>query len=194
MKPIKEVYPKSGESDWFDYPYDYKPMLESFGYTLLVKTDAGSYQGDSLVLYQNPEDNTYGILQFGWGSCSGCDALQACKSYDDLKELQESLHSRITWIGNLQETLTYLDKHDWEGDAIWFSEGVPEFLREAKAVLEPLVEKPADQPQEIYWFHEFHYEQPLSEDSSKDKRKNAPRQRKFTSDDGTVIWQVGQNK
>ena len=40
-----------------------------------VKTDEGSYQGYSMALLKFW--NQYYIAQWGWGSCSGCDALEA---------------------------------------------------------------------------------------------------------------------
>lgn len=59
-------------------PSSYQPIMDSFG-NIILQVDDNDYQGDSRLLYR--EDDRIGFLQFGWGSCSGCDSLQACHSY-----------------------------------------------------------------------------------------------------------------
>ena len=63
MRPITEVY--SDES----YFGDYQPLLESFEYDILLQIDDNDYQGDSRLLFK--DGDRFGILTFGWGSCSG---------------------------------------------------------------------------------------------------------------------------
>lgn len=98
MKTARELYPDALiNCDWTDpyleTIYDYQPILDSFG-KILVQVDDSGYDGDSRVFYQF-EDRTFGVLQFGWGSCSGCDALQACHSYEEVDELIAHLESQI---------------------------------------------------------------------------------------------------
>ncbi len=112
MKPLIEVYPMDS------YGYlsvgDYRPLLQSMGYEIVVQVDESDYQGDSLVLFK--DGDRYGYLSFGWGSCTGCDALQACGSYADIEELRQKLHSDIRWYESAEELLTFIRVHDWEGD------------------------------------------------------------------------------
>lgn len=61
-----------GETNYF---WDYKPIVNSFG-KIIIQVNDGDYQEDSYILLE--DDGRYGYLSFGWGSCSGCDALQAC--------------------------------------------------------------------------------------------------------------------
>ena len=65
---------------------DYRPMIDSFGYEILLQVDDKDYQGDSRLLFRDV--SRYGILIFGWGSCSGCDSLQACESLEDVEKLR----------------------------------------------------------------------------------------------------------
>lgn len=102
MKIAKELY---GEGYW----YDYQPMLEEFG-EILVQVDEDDYQGDSYLLYK--KDNQYGFLVFGWGSCSGCDALQACNNIDEVQELMDQLYNDIKWFDSLEEVKEYLSNVD----------------------------------------------------------------------------------
>ena len=76
------------------------------------------YQGDSVVLFGHGEYR--GILIFGWGSCSGCDALKGCFSYQDIEELRENLCSGIPG-GSRQagNALNILKTNDWEGEYIF---------------------------------------------------------------------------
>ena len=101
MKTAKELYKDKG------YWYDYQPMLEEFG-KILVQVDEDNYQGDSYLLYKR--DNQYGFLIFGWGSCSGCDALQSCDNIDEVQELMDQLYSDIKWFDSLEEVKKYLSK------------------------------------------------------------------------------------
>lgn len=103
MKKAKEIY----ENDKFSW-YDYQPMLDEFG-EILIQVDEEAYQGDSFLIYKN--DNKYGFLTFGWGSCSGCDALQACDTIDEVQELMDRLHNAIIWFDSLQELKCYISDY-----------------------------------------------------------------------------------
>lgn len=103
MKKAKEIY-KNDRFSW----YDYQPMLNEFG-EILIQVDEEAYQGDSFLLYKN--DNKYGFLTFGWGSCSGCDALQACDTIDEVQELMDNLYNAIKWFDSLQELKCYISDY-----------------------------------------------------------------------------------
>ena len=60
------------------YPPDYEQLIESIGIQIIVSVSDDGWQGDTRLLFY--EEDKYGFLVFGWGSCSGCDALQACQS------------------------------------------------------------------------------------------------------------------
>lgn len=133
MTPIREVYPP--ESDGSD-PYfggaDYGPMLRSMGYEVLLEVSDNDYSGDSRLLYR--DGGRIGYLMFGWGSCSGCDALQACSSYEDAEGLRADLHRGIKWFDSPADALTWVCAHDWDLDV--GSSG--EFVEKAVALLKGL--------------------------------------------------------
>lgn len=97
----------------------------------VLSVDAGAYQGDTFCILKDGE--RYGYLEFGWGSCSGCDALLACSNHDDLEELQVNLFNDIKWFDSLEELKKYFRTHDWEGDWCWHEE---EHMAFRKKVLE----------------------------------------------------------
>ena len=100
MKTAKELYKDKG------YWYDYQPMLEEFG-EILVQVDEDNYQGDTFVVIKS--DNKFGYLVFGWGSCSGCDRLQACNTYEEIQELMDSLYNDIKWFESLNSLKEYIN-------------------------------------------------------------------------------------
>lgn len=129
-KPLIDVYP---EPDWRGYFSEYDPLLASFGYEIVLKVDDDDYQGDSRILYRDGQ--RFGILTFGWGSCSGCDALQACDNLEEVEELRADLHSQIKWFASPSEALHYINTHDWEGDYCWNQAETHKFISDAKILL-----------------------------------------------------------
>ena len=96
-------------------PFTYTPICEMFG-TIIRKDDIGEYQGDTQILYLDKDTGKYGYLMFGWGSCSMCDMLQGCRSYDEIDELIESLRSSIRWFDDDADALKFFDTHEWDYD------------------------------------------------------------------------------
>ena len=113
MANAQELYP---EFDRWGVG-NYTPILRSFG-NIVVQEDEDNYSGDSLVLYDNGGEISF--LRFGWGSCSGCDALQACDSYEEIDELIASLHNQIKHFDSKYDAIEFLSGHDWKGD--WMPE------------------------------------------------------------------------
>ena len=137
MKPINEVYPEEAQEEQKRGacygPSDYTPMLDSMGYETLLRVDDGDYQGDSRLILR--DGSRYGVLIFGWGSCSGCDALQACHSMKDIDDLRTSLRDSVKWFESQEECLRYFETHDWEGDYCWHADETRQFVREGKQLL-----------------------------------------------------------
>lgn len=105
--------------------YDYQPMVEAFG-NVVVQVDDDDYQGDTRVLYDN--NGKIGHLVFGWGSCSGCDALQACETLDEVQELCNMLENSIIWFDSKAEALKWFETHDWEGSWEWFYDETKKYV------------------------------------------------------------------
>ncbi len=145
MKPICEVYPNEAKTEHdcgsFYGPCDYGPMLDSMGYETLLQVDDNDYQGDSRLLLRS--GTRYGILIFGWGSCSGCDSLQACETMKAVDELRTSLLGDIKWFDSREECARYFDTHDWEGDYSWHAEETKRFINEGRKLLSASATPPA---------------------------------------------------
>lgn len=145
-RSIAEVYPseakEQAENGSFYGPSDYDPLLRSWGYGVLLQVDDEDYQGDSRLLLKRwiSGGMQYGYLKFGWGSCSGCDSLQACSTLEEIEALRRELHAQIRW-GTRPELLEFFKTHDWQGDYDWHHGETRRFVRAAVVLLE---EVPAD--------------------------------------------------
>ena len=113
------------DDDYFFGPYDYQPIIEHFG-DVLIQVDDADYQGDTRVLLKGFRG--YGILIFGWGSCSGCDALQACKSYDEIDALIQDLDNDIIWFSSLESCKNWVKNRDWELQYSYHCDETKEFI------------------------------------------------------------------
>ena len=131
MKPIREVYPDREDGDYG--PVDYQPMLDSFGHDILLQVDDRDYQGDSRLILRDGQ--RIGYLNFGWGSCSGCDALQATETYAGLDELRSKIYSGTQWFSGPFEALNFFETHDWEADYSWHEDEQKQFISAAKELL-----------------------------------------------------------
>jgi hypothetical protein len=135
--PVEDVYPDYIGN--FSYgPYDYIPLLESFRVPIAIIVEQNDYQGDSWVLFHNPKNNRFGYLCFGWGSCSGCDALQGCTSTEELRDLQQNLYNDVIWFNSINEVNQFFNTHDWEGDYAWSYEEFKQFIDTSKAYISNL--------------------------------------------------------
>lgn len=122
---VRKLY--DAEDIWGGWS-NYQPMIDAFG-NVVVQVDDDDYQGDTRVIYDN--DGRIGWLIFGWGSCGGCDALQACDDIDEVQELCDSLQNGIKWFDSKQEALSYFKNKDWETEWYWHEEETKRFVKEA---------------------------------------------------------------
>jgi hypothetical protein len=136
LEQIKEAYPPwSGGEDKFSHASNYYPILQMIG-EIILKVDDDEYQGDSRVIYKRG-GKEYGLLIFGWGSCSGCDALQSCDSWEEVHDLAKSLEAKTQWF-SLDGIIEYFEKHDWEGDYSGHQDETKQFIEEGKKLLKEL--------------------------------------------------------
>jgi hypothetical protein len=135
---VNHVYPELESNGCYNEVCDYEPMVNAFGRRVLVAVDVNDYQGDSyrLIADGDEPDQRYGLLIFGWGSCSGCDALQWCDSVEELQELADQLQSSIKWFSDKETLRKYMQEHDWEGDWSWHEKESHDFRRKVMEFLD----------------------------------------------------------
>lgn len=109
------LYPEIETDDYFSTG-SYQTIIEYFGEVIIQVCDS-DYQGDTRVLLKR--NGQYGILIFGWGSCSGCDALQACSDIHSLNELIDRLDNDIKWFDTVEQVKEYINSEDRELSYYW---------------------------------------------------------------------------
>lgn len=124
MVDVKELYKTDIDDDYWFGISNYTPMIEAFG-EVVVREDDDDYQGDTFVILKN--EGKFGYLSFGWGSCSGCDALQACENIEEVQVLCNELESSIQWFDSENEVYEWFSSHDWEGD--WLTDTKRTFIQ-----------------------------------------------------------------
>lgn len=133
MKDIREAFPRDYPSEWHEIPYiDYEDLIRSMGVTILESDRFGSYQGDMIFVLQ--VDGQFGFLVFGYGSCSACDALQACDTYEELDNLRQRLYDDIRRFDTAEEVADWMEKEldDDSPSSGWYfyEEEAVEFIRD----------------------------------------------------------------
>lgn len=111
MIDIREAIPANAM-----HSTDYLTLINSTGVEVLHSEMFGSYQGDYFMIVK--ENGKWGLLVFGYGSCSGCDALEACSTYEDLNRVRISLYNNIFWADSSRELFKALMTKDWK--RFWF--------------------------------------------------------------------------
>ena len=125
-----------GEDD-YSFP-SYQRLVESYGYEVLDSISLGSYQGDIVMVVGNMAGQ-YGLLVTGYGSCSGCDALEGCGNrVDELEELRERLCASVIFHSPA-EMIETLEHRDWGGQYYSSEYDEPEFKEWLSKVKEALI-------------------------------------------------------
>lgn len=103
--------------DWApEHPHElsYEVLVQSLPHEVLALDVCGSYQGDYLVLLADGERR--GFLMIGYGSCSGCDELEAITAYGGQKQdwapiiaMREELDREIHWEPDAEALAAWLE-------------------------------------------------------------------------------------
>lgn len=114
----------------------YRDLVHTFA-AIGLQVDDSDYEGDSWLLVS--DGTRFGVLMFGWGSCSGCDALQA--AYGDraaLAELRADLARSVHWEPDAAALLAYVESKDWSLDFRGDADPAKAFRKRAIEILRGL--------------------------------------------------------
>lgn len=111
-------------------PVGYDELIASLDVQVVLRVDDNDYQGDTRLLLT--DGSRWGLLTFGWGSCSGCDAFQAAEgNLAELGTLQRQLWDGIHWEPSAAALLAYVEGKDWQLDYSWHEEAGRAFIDKA---------------------------------------------------------------
>jgi len=101
---------------------DYRELLEERVGECLLWEEFGSYQGDYVAIVGSGD--LLGLAIIGYGSCSGCDALEACGWGDEddyeqnVSDLMDDIQRSVFW-GTKAEILAHINDENriewWSG-------------------------------------------------------------------------------
>lgn len=108
----------------------YMTLIQAMGHDLLVHLSESGWSGDDFLLMRDA-DGRYGFLVFGWGSCSGCDAMEAASSWEDAEAIYQKLCDDVHWFDTLAGCVAYIhDKHRAGMEWYRFSDEFPSFVQQ----------------------------------------------------------------
>lgn len=117
--------------DWVksQYGVDYEDIVRSWGHEVVAFDTTGSYQGDHEALLRD-SDGRYGITVIGYGSCSGCDHLEAIQPYDyadesgdwsEVVKYRDELAGEVTWFDAPSDAAAWIDARLNPDGTHWWS-------------------------------------------------------------------------
>jgi hypothetical protein len=107
--------------EYYEAPMSYDEIVATQG-EIIKDWVIASWQGDYVYLLKNNEK--FGFIVIGYGSCSGCDALQGCENDEEFNQLKKEIVDRIFWgtAGDIEAYIIndnanrwYYHEEDWIG-------------------------------------------------------------------------------
>lgn len=105
--------------EYYEPPMSYDGIVETQG-EIIKDWTLGHYQGDYVYLLKNGDKYAFTVI--GYGSCSGCDALEGCGNDEEFNELKDAIVSGIVWgakqdvydyVNNQEANRWYFHEEDW---------------------------------------------------------------------------------
>lgn len=108
------------------YYGSYDDLVESFGFGVVVRAGEEDYQGTYFYLLK--DGGRYGTLDVSYGSCSGCDSLQACDTPEEVTALRDDLFDTIKWYDSTDRLVEELIARE-VSSYHWRDQEADEFLK-----------------------------------------------------------------
>jgi hypothetical protein len=118
-----------------DYP-TYSDIVADWGYEILASKTFGEWQGDYVYLLSH--SGRVGVAIIGYGSCSGCDALEGTdtgrgqipwREYQPIMDLSRSLRESIRWFAEPDDVLAWLESSKAENNWWYYDEEIATYVR-----------------------------------------------------------------
>ena len=94
--------------EYYEPPMGYDEIVSIQG-EIVKDWIIGDWQGDYVYLLKN--NDWYSLVVVGYGSCSGCDALEACENNEEFELLKQSILNDIRW-GSKQDILDQISDEE----------------------------------------------------------------------------------
>lgn len=116
-----------------DYYYapGWEAGLEARGLNIIAWETFGDWQGDYAVIFK-ANDNLFAFTVIGYGSCSGCDVMEACENEKEYKELISDVVNSLKWTTAEEIVAQIKDEYDdnnWYRHESTFKESVDKLIK-----------------------------------------------------------------
>jgi hypothetical protein len=111
MKDVRTIWPDITDDRYGSSYPGYEEIVAQLG-TVVMDAAVGSYQGDIHMIVESA--GRYGYVSVSYGSCSGCDALQACESVRQLQDLCDGIEGSVKWFDSPDALAEWFSSRDWE--------------------------------------------------------------------------------
>ena len=118
------------DMDRYGFTGDYEDLIE---YEIVKSFSMGDYEGD-YTFHLTDKMGRHGFLVVGYGSCSHCDALQACVTLADVQRLQEEILNDIRWFYSLTELGDWARTYDFKGQWYYYDSQSEEAINYFRAL------------------------------------------------------------
>jgi hypothetical protein len=121
----------------YDACTTYEHIVTSWGYRIIDSSTFGMFQGDQVYLLES--GSQVGFVVIGYGSCSGCDALQAIHMFnvepanivEQVNSLSDDLRSNIKWFDSLDDMASIVNDKDYHTNYwYWHEPDIKEYILE----------------------------------------------------------------
>lgn len=122
---VRAAFPASWNGDPYEGDnidlYDYDKLATLFGLPILYSWEEPYYQGDAFFVLQG-EDGRLGLMVYGFGSCSVCDALQACSTTQDVADLANEMLEETRWFDDKDAMRAFINDPESKLNDWWMND------------------------------------------------------------------------
>lgn len=116
------------------YAPGWEAGFEERGMNIVAWETFGDWQGDYAVVFK-ANDNLFAFDVIGYGSCSGCDSMEACETEKEYKELISGVVNRLQWLSadqTIDRINNEFDDNNWYRHEPTFKESIGRLVKAIK--------------------------------------------------------------
>jgi len=118
--PVAPLNVEQDDDNWYgltingEYP-SYDLLIKSVSDFVTWTVIAGNedYQGDYYAFGEDQKGNYYYVTT-GYGSCSGCDELEACQTVEDLEKLRADIRRGVARFDSIETFVNHFKEDEWQ--------------------------------------------------------------------------------
>lgn len=127
---VKKSNGKKSNIDKFIPANTYYEMVTNWDYKIVATECFGDYQGDEVYILEDKHSDKVGLAVIGYGSCGGCDALEAAYgNANELRALSQDLYNNVVWFDDYASFEAFVNSEKVETQWYWYEEEMKQFIK-----------------------------------------------------------------